>query len=193
MNEKPLNDQIIDFLQEASSPMTLDSIAENFDVSQYRATRSLDELMSGGKIIEIIPENKPNGRKYYTVGKEKPEDTIHATYSKAEKTIVQETVNIKDNYKDLDEKIEQINKNVNGLYANIIAIMSVFVCIFALITVNANITFQLTQENMQGIFVGIVVVNILIVACIIALLVGIRVILINPLIGKGKKAGKGKW
>lgn len=190
MNEKSLNDQIIDFLKEASSPMTLDSIAENFDVSQYRATRSLDELMSGGKIIEIIPENKPNGRKYYTVEKEKPEDTIHTTYSKAEKTIVQETVNIKDNYKDLDEKIEQINKNVNGLYANIIAIMSVFVCIFALITVNANITFQLTQENMQRIFVGIVVVNILIVACIIALLVGIRVILINPLIGKGKKAGK---
>lgn len=87
----------------------------------------------------------------------------------------------------MEEKYDEVSKNVNGLYANIISIISVFVAIFALITVNANITFKLTQENVYDVFWGIIEVNIFVVICIVILLVVTRVLIINPLLGKNKK------
>lgn len=103
------------------------------------------------------------------------------------KVIKEETVNAKDAYDDLAEKYDEVSKNVNGLYANIISIISVFVAIFALITVNANITFELTKQNMCDVFWGIIVVNVFVVICIMILLVATRIFIINPLLGKGKK------
>ena len=101
--------------------------------------------------------------------------------------IAKETVNVKDAYEDLKEKYDEVNKNVNGLYANIISVISVFVAIFALITVNANITFELTTKNMYDVFWGIVKINIFVVICIIVLLGATRILIINPLLGKNRK------
>ena len=103
------------------------------------------------------------------------------------KVVKEETVNAKDAYDDLEEKYNEVNKNVNGLYANIISIIAVFVAIFALITVNANITFNLTTQNMYDVFWGIVKINIFVVICIIAMLGATRILIINPLLGKSKK------
>ena len=103
------------------------------------------------------------------------------------KVVKEETVNAKDAYDDLEEKYNEVNKNINGLYANIISIISVFVAIFALITVNANITFTLTTQNMYDVFWGIVKINIFVVICIIAMLGATRILIINPLLGKSKK------
>lgn len=190
MEEKRLNDRIIDFLENSPSPMTLESISDEFLITQSRAKRSLDELRAGGKIIEYIPQNKNSGRKYYTVKVEKIGNIAETVANDIEKAVVQETVNVRDDYKDLSEKIEIIDKNVNGIYANIISIMSIFVAIFALITVNANIAFELTQQNLYDVFWGIVKINVFVVICITVLLLAVRIIIINPLIGK--KRGRDK-
>lgn len=188
MQEKNINEQILSFLEDSTSPMTLESIADAFIIPQNREKRALDELQCGGKVRELSPENKNNGRKYYTTTTKKFDCIDENIDNHLEKTIVQETVNVRDDYKDLSEKIEAIDKNVNGIYANIISIIAVFVAIFALITVNANIAFELTNVNMRNVFFGIIVVNIFVIACIIALLVATRLIIINPIInGKKKK------
>lgn len=186
MQEKNINEQILSFLKDATSPMTLESIADEFVIPQNRARRALDELQCGGKVIELSPENKNNGRKYYTTTDKTPHFTDRDKDNYLEKTIVQETVNVRDDYKDLSEKIETIDKSVNSIYANIISIIAVFVAIFSLITVNANIAFELTDANMRNVFFGIIVVNIFVIACIITVLVATRLIIINPII-KGKK------
>lgn len=199
-----INDDIVDFLSRSSSPMMLESIADALFVPQERAKRALDELTFGKKVVVYSPDNKINGRKYYTVPTKKIDFEDKKTVNESEKdsvqdsangvvrAVVQETINVRDDYKDLSEKIETIDKNVNGIYANIISIMSIFVGIFALITVNANIAFELTQENMCEVFCGIIVMNIFVVICIITLLIGIRVILINPMLEKKKSNSKTK-
>lgn len=103
------------------------------------------------------------------------------------KVVTEETINVKDTYNDLTEKYEKVSKNVNGLYANIISIIAVFVAIFALITVNANITFDLTTQNTYDVFWGIVKINVFVVICIIAMLGATRILIINPLIKEKKK------
>ena len=125
-----------------------------------------------------------NGRKtYYSI----EEHTTVNDIENMRKVVKEETVNAKDAYDDLEEKYNEVNKNINGLYANIISIISVFVAIFALITVNANITFTLTTQNMYDVFWGIVKINIFVVICIIAMLGATRILIINPLLGKSKK------
>lgn len=188
MQKEDINEQILCFLEDATSPMTLESIADAFVITQNRAKRALDELQAGGKVIVFSPQNKSNARKYYTTKKEKFDCKDENGENYLQKSIVQENVNVRDDYKDLLEKIETIDKNVTSIYANIISIISVFVAIFALITVNANIAFELTKENMCDVFRGIIAVNIFVVVCIIALLIATRLIIINPIInGKKKK------
>ena len=134
-------------------------------------------------VDRIVVKTKNGEKTYYSI----EEDTTVNDWENIRKVVKEETVNAKDTYDDLEEKYDEISKNVNGLYANIISIISVFVAIFALITVNANITFKLTQENMYDVFWGIIEVNIFVVICIVILLVVTRVLIINPLLGKNKK------
>lgn len=124
-----------------------------------------------------------NRRTYYFINKTATYKDVANMHSE----IAKETVNVKDAYEDLKEKYDEVNKNVNGLYANIISVISVFVAIFALITVNANITFELTTKNMYDVFWGIVKINIFVVICIIVLLGATRILIINPLLGKNRK------
>ena len=115
-------------------------------------------------------------RKRYTAEVTAPESTA------------KDTIDARDSYEDLSNDMAKMKENVNGLYANLISIIAVFVAIFALITVNANIAFELTKENMCDVFRGIIAVNIFVVVCIIALLIATRLIIINPIInGKKKK------
>ncbi len=205
MAEENINDRILEYLDFTQSPMTLDSISEYFNLSRNRAERALDELIMGGLVLKIFPQNSNiDKRAYYTnakckikeiaIDENKGEEADKHTESNMDMhiEIAQEVINAKDNYTDLKGKIDHIDKNVNGLYANIISIISVFVAIFALITVNANIAFTLTEQNMDGVFTGIVVINLFVVICILILLIGVKLIIINPLIRK-KHDTKRKW
>lgn len=188
------NEQILEYLRGCISPMTVESISYKFHHSQREVQRALDELMAGEKIKMIKPENSNTGRVYYTVRDEKKaisDENEKADLDNGEtrvKTVVDQViVNAKDNYEDLTVKIEGIDKNVNGIYVNIISMMAIFVAIFALITVNANIVFTLTEENATKVLVGIIAINIFVVMCIIALLVGVRLIIIKPLLDKKQR------
>lgn len=196
MLDENINKKILDCLENSKTPLTLDSISEHFDYSLYRTERALDELIMGGLVVKIFPQNSSIAKRaYYTNAKSKIKEMAYENKDRKEgehtKTnidmhseIAQEVVNAQDYYTDLKEKIDYIDKNVNGLYANIISIISIFVAIFALITVNANIAFTLTEKNMCGVFRGIVVINLFVVICILVLLIGVKLIIINPLIRK---------
>lgn len=194
MESNQLNTKIINYLEKSLSPMTAVSMSRDLNESLNNIDRALGELEVGNLVEKIIPKNKNSNRIYYALkrnsfnGIDKKnvsnnEKAVNAVYA-VKSAIAQETVDVKDGYEDLSEKIERVDKNVNGLYANIISIMSIFVAIFALITVNANIVFKLTKEDMQAVFLGIIAINVFVVICILALLMGVRRIIINPLIGK---------
>lgn len=174
-----ITEQIEDLLKE-SGPLTQKQIAETLNITVGLCVISIKKLVDEGKVTQVSSHSK---RMYYFINKE-------ATYkdlSNMHNEIAKETVNAKDTYENLKEKYEEVNKNVNGLYANIISIIAVFVAIFALITVNANITFNLTTQNMYDVFWGIVKINVFVVICIIAMLGATRILIINPLLGKSKK------
>ena len=190
-------------LLKTSPAMTSTNISEQLGISRATCIICLNDLIDK-KIVyfrnmgcssvvfdkrqmngvdRIVVKTKNGEKTYYSI----EEDTTVNDWENIRKVVKEETVNAKDTYDDLEEKYDEVSKNVNGLYANIISIISVFVAIFALITVNANITFKLTQENMYDVFWGIIEVNIFVVICIVILLVVTRVLIINPLLGKNKK------
>lgn len=157
------------------------NISEELGITKATCLTCLNDLIDK-KIVYSFKTK--NGRKtYYSI----EEHTTVNDIENMRKVVKEETVNAKDAYDDLEEKYNEVNKNINGLYANIISIISVFVAIFALITVNANITFTLTTQNMYDVFWGIVKINIFVVICIIAMLGATRILIINPLLGKSKK------
>lgn len=168
-------------LLEISPAMTITNISEELGITKATCLTCLNDLIDK-KIVYSFKTK--NGRKtYYSI----EEHTTVNDIENMRKVVKEETVNAKDAYDDLEEKYNEVNKNINGLYANIISIISVFVAIFALITVNANITFTLTTQNMYDVFWGIVKINVFVVICIIAMLGATRILIINPLLGKSKK------
>lgn len=168
-------------LLEISPAMTITNISEELGITKATCLTCLNDLIDK-KIVYSFKTK--NGRKtYYSI----EEHTTVNDIENMRKVVKEETVNAKDAYDDLEEKYNEVNKNVNGLYANIISIIAVFVAIFALITVNANIIFNLTTQNMYDVFWGIVKINVFVVICIIAMLGATRILIINPLLGKSKK------
>lgn len=175
-------DKIVQFLRDAEVPQTLQNIAGATNVSMAGASVLLKKLVEQQKVLRI----ETNRNIYYTVNREATFGDVANMHNE----IAKETVKAKDNYEELKEDMEQIRENVNSIYVNIISVMSIFVAIFALITVNANIAFELTTQNMYDVFWGIIKINIFVAICIIVLLIGVRVIIINPLLGKNKKDDK---
>ena len=177
---KSAEERILDLLNE-KAPMTIIRIAEETSMSRSTCARVLAKLCEEDKIVKI--QGSSSGRAYYLVNRE----ATVADVSNMHIEIAKDTIDARDSYEDLSNDMVKMKENVNGLYANLISIIAVFVAIFALITVNANITFELTKENMCDVFRGIIVVNIFVVACIIALLIATKLIIINPIINGKKK------
>lgn len=175
---------ILDFVTR-SGPVTNREIADGLLLSYSTVFSAVSAMLISGDIISI-PYKK--GIQYYIVKREATSDDVGTMHEE----IAKETIIAKGNYEELAENVERVDKNVNGLYANIISLMSIFVAIFALITVNANMVFNVTPENMAPIFWGIIKVNGFVVVCIIALLFGVRLIIINPLIENKRKTGDKK-
>ncbi len=174
-------EKAIEELLDAKGPMTISQISDVLFITRSSCMSGIRSLIEKGKIAEIKSQNSK--RVYYFLDKK----TTYGDVSNMHSEIAKETVSAKDTYEDLVEKYNTLNENVNGIYANIISIIAVFVAIFALITVNANIAFELTTQNMYDVFWGIVKINGFVVICIIALLIATRILIINPLLGKGKK------
>lgn len=181
---KNMLEEIEELLNE-SGPLTQKQIADTLNISVASCRINLQKLVDEGKVTQLSSQN--NRRLYYFINKAATYKDVANMHSE----IAKETVNAKDTYEDLKEKYDEVNKNVNGLYANIISIIAVFVAIFALITVNANITFKLTTENMYDVFWGIVKINVFVVICIIAMLGATRILIINPLIKEKKNDKRG--
>ncbi len=179
-------DKRIEEIVREKGPITLVNICKELDldiaISSIRI--SLNRLVEEGQISKL--EAKNSGNIYYYA----PRGATFSDVSNMHKEIAKETVEVKDTYEELEKKYEKINKSVNGIYANIISIISIFVGIFALITVNANIVFKLTEENMENVFIGIIAINIFVVICIIALLLMVRFVIIEPLLNGTKKNKK---
>ena len=178
---KSAEERILDLLNE-KAPMTIRKIAEETSMSHSTCARVLAKLCEEDKIVKI--QGSSSGRAYYLMNRE----ATVADVSNMHIEIAKDTIDARDSYEDLSNDMAKMKENVNGLYANLISIIAVFVAIFALITVNANIAFELTKENMCDVFRGIIAVNIFVVVCIIALLIATRLIIVNPIInGKKKK------
>ncbi|MGO5071763.1 winged helix-turn-helix transcriptional regulator [Roseburia faecis] len=175
---KNTEEKILDLLDK-KSPMPFREIAKEAGISYATCARELAKLCQEDKTVEIQGQS---GRLYYIPNRKATYEDISNMHIEMAK----DTVDAKDSYEVLSNDMAKMKENINGLYANLISIIAVFVAIFALITVNANIAFKLTKENMCGVFSGIIAVNIFVVVCIIALLIATRLIIINPII-KGKK------
>ncbi len=172
----------IEELLNESGPLTQKQIADTLNISVASCRINLQRLVDEGKVTQLSSQN--NRRLYYFINKAATYKDVANMHSE----IAKETVNAKDTSEDLKEKYDEVNKNVNGLYANIISIIALFVAIFALITVNANINFASLQlENMYDVFWGIVKINVFVVICIIAMLGATRILIINPLIKEREK------
>lgn len=176
---KSAEERILDLLNK-KAPMTIKRVAEETAMPYSTCARALTKLCEEDKIVKI--QGSSSGRAYYLVNREATIGDVSNMHIE----IAKDTIDARDSYEDLSGDMAKMKENVNGLYANLISIIAVFVAIFALITVNANIAFELTNANMSDVFKGIIAVNIFVVVCIIALLIATRLIIINPII-KGKK------
>lgn len=181
MNSKSLHEQIMNLFDTIKCPLTLTTISNSLNYSHASTIRTLQELIKAGKVKELTPENN-SAEKYYM-----PTDPLFLSTSSPNhesvtlKNIEQKLVNTLSKYNELSKEIENSQKQLKSIYANIISIMSIFVSIFALITVNGNIVFSITQENLTNYISGIILVNIFVIICIISLLLAIKFLIINGL------------
>ena len=173
------SEKILKILEE-KAPTTGKEIAKEASIPYSTCVRLLSNLCDEEKVAKIYSSS---GRIYYLLNKQA---TIRDV-SNMHIEIAKDTIEAKDSYEGLSNEIASMRENVNGLYANLISIISVFVAIFALITVNANIAFELTKENMRDVFWGIIVSNLFVIVCIITLLIATKLIIIDPIIKRKKK------
>ncbi|HIW82639.1 MAG TPA: winged helix-turn-helix domain-containing protein [Candidatus Acetatifactor stercoripullorum] len=181
LHQRDIENEILDILEE-KGPLTTRQIVEQLNIAQSTCEMRLRKFVEEGKLLRISAKN--SGKIYFALSKG---GFTAEEYDNLRDVIVKDTVDTKDAYEVLSEKIARIDDNVNGLFANMISIISILVAIFALITVNANIAFELTQENLQGVFVGIIAINVFVVICIVVLLICVKLIIINPMLGKKRK------
>lgn len=182
LHQRDIENEILELLKQKDF-LPIKKIAEQLNITQSLCNTCIKELVEQEKLIKIPAKN--SGQLYYAVHKG---GITAEEFNNLRDVIVKDTVDVKDAYEELSEEIEKIGDSVNGLYANMISIISIFVAIFALIIVNANIAFKLTQENKQDIFIGIIITNIFVVVCIIALLVSVKFIIINPILRRKKRS-----
>lgn len=177
---KEVRESIIAMLKD-ESPLSLTEISERLNMSKPTVLTYVRLLIEEDVIISI--SSARNRKVYYALNREATIEDVNKMHIE----IAKETVDAKDIYEELKLQYDVVNANVNGIYVNIISMMSIFVAIFSLITVNANIVFKLTTENMPDVFWGIIKINGFVVICIIVLLIGVRKIIIDPMLKKGKK------
>lgn len=171
---------MIEELLKEESPLTLSQVCERTCLAKHTCLTYLRYLIEENK---VSPISSASGKVYYAINKATTVQDVGNMHIE----IAKESIKAKDEYEELNEKYEKVNLNVNGIYVNIISMMSIFVAIFSLITVNANIVFELTTQNMPDVFWGIIKINVFVVVCILILLVGVRLIIINPMLAKKKK------
>lgn len=177
---KSAEEKVLEILNE-KAPITIKKIAEETAMSYSTCARILTKLCEEDKIVKI--QGSSSGRAYYLVNRQATFNDVSNMHIE----IAKDTIDAKDSYEDLSNEMENMKENINGLYANLISIIAVFVAIFALVTVNANIAFKLTESNMHNVFCGIIAINIFVVICIIVLLLATKLIIINPMIKRKKK------
>ena len=67
-----INESIVKFLEESEVPMTLDSIAYGVGALEVTTRRGLDELIAGGVVQLMFPQNEGSTKRaYYSLVQEK--------------------------------------------------------------------------------------------------------------------------
>ena len=166
-------ERILEYIKD-NGPVSGKEISEYVDVSMASISRAIQKLIDEGKISKVGGTR----RVFYVV----PDGITYAEMQDLKQILSKETAKAKDSRLDIEDRVKELTKSVNGFYANIISLMSVFVAIFALITVNANIAVSFLKDNIWDGVAAVATINGIVVFCIIVMLVFVRIIIISPLL-----------
>ena len=173
MLRNELLNRVEDAINQFEHPVSTNDISFSLDLSKATILNALKELVNQGR-IEIIYEG--TGR-YYQILKGQKEDGI----SKLDERFAQLDDALTEKNKKTVERIEQAEKEISNIYANMISIMGVFVSIFSLIIINANAGSDIVSKaaSMKEAIINLLILNLPVTICIIVLLLGIRWIILR--------------
>ncbi|MCI5690162.1 MAG: hypothetical protein MR286_04640 [Clostridiales bacterium] len=154
-------------------PVSVREVSDAVKLSNLTTISALTQLVRQGK-IEMVQDGSGNYYQVSVAGKTKEESDLEIRFAQLDKAL-------NDRITKLDERIVQVEKETNHIYANMISIMGVFVAIFALIVINANAIVGTISEDAKicDALLKLVVLNVPVMFCIIALLVGVRFIILR--------------
>lgn len=154
-------------------PVTASEIAQASGISSPAANNVLNRLVQQG-IVEVVKDGSGNYFQIPITEKSKEEANLDVKFARLDEGLTEKAEN-------LNRRIEQVEKETEHIYANMISIMGVFVAIFALIVINANAivgTFS-GEGSLTLTLMNLLVLNVPVAICIIALLFGIRLIILR--------------
>ena len=188
---------IFEFIAKSSRPVRLNEIAEATGYTQPAALVFVKRLISQGRIIEgqdyIITGQYRRAYKMYSAVKEQKgvPDALKEQYREFEKGMLQKYTEFSAEVHEEVKEIRQISQKANQvskkLYADIITLMGIFVSIFSLVIINIQaIQGIIDSKNVWSSLLRMLLINVPLLVTIIVLLISVRLIIINPLLGRKK-------
>lgn len=139
-----MKEKVIEYLKSVNEPKSLEEIER--DLNQYATgtvisniRRAVIQLKEEGKIVESTASN---GRKYYFIN---DNGVTYNDLIKLKTKTMEMLVPAKSATDETTEELERLQKEIKGIYANMISIMAVFVAIFSIVFAGGSYLFQIAQ------------------------------------------------
>lgn len=171
--------QFEEYVATKSVPFTISQIAIETESSLLTVSKRIKGLMEKGT-VETVGDAQ---HRYYIATGGLTCDEIDNLRSVMGKAVANGLMV----YDDLKDSVADIKGQINSFYANIIAIMGIFVAVFTLITINVKITADVLSAVPSNAISASIIINASTILAIFALMVLLRILVINPLVVKSKK------
>ena len=171
--DNTLNDaerKILQVITLFNRPVTIDEVSAELDLPFRYVQEVFSQLQKKGNIV--IYESR--GRQYYAPITSK--DGLDAILSQKYADIAS---SLESQYAEIKDENEDLRQQIQGLYANILTLMGIFVAIFSLIVVNVNgigIYLQTVADSTE-MFYALLKLNIPLILAIFFLILMVKLLL----------------
>lgn len=184
MDLRDIEKKILSLINSGVMPQSIAEIGEQLEISRSAVSLALKNLEEQGLITRV---GNSKTRQYYIPVKALKKIDVESL-EQIDKEINNITADAKDQYEDIREKTEHLEKRMkefdgkmNQFYVNIISIMAVFVAIFALININIKIVADVATTISWGAVGTCAIIDGSALILISIMLVLLKILIISPL------------
>lgn len=164
-------EKIEDFIREKLA-VTYEELIQNIALSKDEMDKSLKDLTKN----KVILTEERNNNIYYILNDGQTVDEFEHSY----RTFGKIMINMKEINKSLETKTENLNKDINHFYINIITIMGIFVAVFSLIFTNMKEIPIVAADPTLSAIGTCLIIDISVIIIIAAMLILIKRVIISP-------------